>query len=164
MFPLKSAPQTTFTAALDPTSLPCGYINPQPITVALVLPVLFRLLSVITHSKQDSQCVYHCHHVTATKPPFLQNRRFWQLCLFPEMQSLRLHAAFQISQGSVQAVSRNLTTENQRHPPDCKANRSFPYWPIDVALGILKAGVCRYSAIRELNFICCISNPSQELA
>lgn len=46
----------------------------QPLWFCLCL---FGLLSVIVYSKWDSQSIYHCHHVTAAKPPFSpQNRRF----------------------------------------------------------------------------------------
>lgn len=49
-------------------------------------------------------------------------------------------------------MSRNLTAEKNRHPPDCKENLSFPYWPIDVALGIVKAEACRYKCNLRAEF------------
>lgn len=89
---------------------------------------LFGLLSVIVYSKWDSQTIYHCHHVTAAKPPFSpQTEDFWQLCLSTEMQSSRLSAAFQISQDSVWAVNRNFRIENQVIPPYHKPKLSFTY-------------------------------------
>lgn len=49
-------------------------------------------------------------------------------------------------------MSRNLTAEKNRHPPDCKENLPFPYWPIDVALGIVKAEACRYKCNLRAEF------------
>lgn len=64
------------------------------------------------------------------------------------MQSFRLPAAFQISQDSVWAISRNVRTENQVVPPYYKPKLSFLYELIGAALGILKPKVCRHKCAK----------------
>lgn len=114
-----------FTFASDPAPLAQNHLNPQPLWFCLCL---FGLLSVIVYSNWDSQSIYHCHHVTAAKPPFPpKTEDFWQLWLSTEMQSSRLSAAFQISQDSVWAVNRNFRIENQVIPPYHKPKLSSTY-------------------------------------
>lgn len=100
VFPPKPALQTTFTFALDPASLAYDRINPQPIAGALVSPVLFGLLSVIIYSKWDSQSIYHCHHVTAAKPPFSpQNRSFLASVSLSRQATFQVACCFSVFSG-----------------------------------------------------------------